>query len=157
MKSFRDVITDPPANLAEWDTTIRTDHQLVNYWPKQLRRMHRSHAAKVPVAEKELQDRIDFPGKFLFELSEQGITGAEADAELVSQVAYWTWKSAKLRTIVKCCRVETEIREALVVAGRDKPEPDDGKEAEADLPAETKTITSVDGSITRDPVGYNHK
>jgi len=157
MKPFRDVITDPPANLAEWDTAIKGDHLLHHYWPKQLRKMYRSHKAKAIVANKERLDRINFPGKFLFELNEKGITGAEADAELAAQLAYWTWKADKLRTITKCCRVEHKIRELLVADGRHPVEPDDGTEAEPDLDVEVEPVTSVDLSITRNPVGYNHK
>lgn len=154
MKPFRDVITDPPATLAEWDTVTKGDHQLHNYWPKQLRRMYRSHAAKLPLVNKELQDRIDFPGFYLKELSDKGLNPTAAQAELDEQITMWTWKSAKIRTIVKCCRVELEIREALQAAGRNPVEPDDGKEVEPDIPFDAKTITAVDLSITRSPVGY---
>ncbi len=156
MVPFRAVIKNPPTTVAEWDLVIRTDHQLVNYWPKQLKQMYRSHDAKIAPATKEHQDLIDFPGAYLLELSNNGIRGAEADAELAAQVAYWLWKRDKLKTIVKCCRVELEIRDALVTAGRDIKEPDDGKPAEDDIPVESKEITTVDGSITRNPVGYNH-
>ncbi len=154
MKPFRDVITDPPANLAEWDTAIKGDHHLHNYWPKQLRRMYRMHKRKAIAANKERLDRINFPGKFLFELSEQGITGQAATDALAEELAYWTWKADKLRTITKCCRVEHKIRQLLVADGRHPVEPDDGTEAEPDLPVETEPVTAIDGTITRDPVGY---
>ncbi len=155
-KPFRDVINDPPANLAEWDAAIRTDHHLHNYWQKQLRRMYHRHKAKALRANDERLARINFPGKFLFDLNEQGITGQEATDELAADLAYWTWKADKLRTITKCCRVEHKIRELLVADGRHPVEPDDGTEDEPDLPVETEPVTSVDGTIVRNPIGYNH-
>ena len=156
-KPFRDVINDVPANLAEWDAAIKTDHHLHNYWPKQLRRMYRTHKAKAIVANKERLDRINFPGKFLFELSERGITGQEATDELAAELAMWTWKADKLRTITKCCRVEHKIRELLIADSRHPVEPDDGTEAEPDLEVESEPVTAIDLTIVRNPIGYNHK
>lgn len=152
-KPFRNVINDPPANLAEWDAAVK-EHQLHHKWKKQLRRMYRMHKAKAILANKERLDRINFPGKFLFELSERGITGQEATDELAAQLAMWTWKADKLRTITKCCRVEHKIHELLLADGRYPVEPDDGTPEEPDLPVETEPVTSVDETITRNPVGY---
>ncbi len=110
MKPFRDVITDPPANLEEWDLVIRTENYLQNYTDRQVREMEISHGKKVLRAEKELQDLIDFPGFYLKELSGKGIKGVEADRELSDKLNYWTWKFNKIKTIVECCKKEQELR-----------------------------------------------
>jgi hypothetical protein len=110
MKPFRNVITDPPATPAEWDSVIRSEHRLQNYTDAQVGAMEISHAAKVPLAEKELQDLIDFPGHYLKELSDKGITGQQADQELADKIAYWTWKRDKLKTIVEVCKKDQQLR-----------------------------------------------
>lgn len=110
MKPFRDVITDPPATLAEWDSVIRSEHHLQNYTDAQVSGMEISHSAKVARAEKELQDLVNFPGAFLLELSNKGIIGDEATAELNAQTAKWTWKRDKLKTVAEVCKKEIELR-----------------------------------------------
>ena len=151
---FTDVIASPPASLAEWDLIIKTEHNLHHKWPRRIRQMYRMHKRKSVQAEKEHQSHVDHPGYYMKLLMDNGLTRREANAEVVVETEYWNNKRKHLRSIVKCCRVELEIRDLLIADGRHPVEPDENDTLdEKELSVETKTITSIDLSITRSPIG----
>lgn len=149
---FRDVIADPPANLAEWETAIFQDHGLQTRWPKVLRRMYRAHKRKIPPITDQIQDMVDYPDIYIKPYVESGMTRIEAKAAALADLGKLRTKKKRMITIVKCCRVELEIRALLIAAGRHPVEPDDGKPLEPAIPVEAKTITAIDPTTSRSPV-----
>ena len=151
MIPFRDVIADPPANLAEWEAAIKNDHGLHTRWPKVLRRMYRAHQRKIaPIAE-QIRDMVDYPDIYIKPFVESGMTRLEAQTAAQADLAGLRTKHRRMVTIVKCCRVELEIRDLLKAAGKGKVEPNDGKDPEPDIPVETKTITAIGTKTSRSP------
>jgi len=149
-----DVIASPPADLAAWDLINRTEHNLHLKWPKRVRQMHRLHEAKALRVEKDYQDHVNFPDFFVKPLVDSGLSLAEAQAQVTVGTARLDDKRKHLKTIVKCCRVEDEIRTLLIADSRHPLEPDEFDTFdEKKLSVETKTINSIDLSITRDPIG----
>jgi len=152
--SFTDVIANPPASLAEWDRINRREHNLHLKWPQRLRQMYRMHQAKALRVDEDRQDHIDFPGFFLMPLVKSGLTLAAAQAEVAADLVRLEEKTKHLFAIVKCCRVELEIRDLLIADSR---HPEEKFEfdtwLEFEIPIETKTITSIDLSIVRNPIG----
>ena len=152
--SFTDVIANPPANLAEWDRINRKEHNLHLKWPKRVRQMHRMHEEKSVRVEEDYQDHLNFPDAFVMPLVKKGLSLAKAQADVVEDTARLDNKRKHLKAIVKCCRVELEIRDLLIADGRHPEEPKESDTRnEKELSVETKTITSIDLSITRDPIG----
>ncbi len=152
--SFTDVIANPPKDLAAWDLINRSEHNLHLKWPRRLRQMHRMHEEKAVRVNQDRLDHIDFPDAFVMPLVKSGMTRAEAQAEVTADTIRLTEKTKHLRSIVKCCRVEIEIRDLLIADGKHPVEPDEFDTVnEKALPVETKTITSIDLSITRNPIG----
>jgi len=152
--SFTDVIANPPADLAAWDLINRTEHNLHLKWPKRVRQMYRLHESKALRVDEDRQDHIDFPGFFLQPLVKSGLTLADAQVRVAADLVRLEEKTKHLFAIVKCCRVELEIRDLLIADSRHPVEPEEFDTVnEKDLSVETKTITSIDLSITRDPTG----
>lgn len=152
--SFTDVIANPPANVAAWDLINRTEHNLHLKWPRRVRQMHRLHDAKAVRVEKDYQDHVNFPDAFVLPLVDSGLSLLEAQAQVTADTVRLDNKRKHLKSIVKCCRVEIEIRDLLVADSRHPVEPDEFDTVnEKKLSVETKTITSIDLSITRDPIG----
>lgn len=150
--AFTDVIANPPATLAEWDRINRREHNLHLKWPKRLRQMYRMHQEKALQVDEDRQDHIDFPGFFLQPLVKSGMTLAAAQAQVAADLVHLEEKTKHLFAIVKCCRVELEIRDLLIADGRHPVEPDEFDTIdEKELSVETKTITSIDLSIVRSP------
>jgi len=151
---FTDVIANPPASLAEWDLINRKEHNLHHKWPRRIRQMYRMHNEKAVRIEKDYQDHVKFPDAFVLPLVDSGLSRAEAQAAVVAETAQLDNKRKHLEAIVKCCRVELEIRDLLIADRRHPVEPDEVDTIdEKELPVETKTITRVDLSIKRDPTG----
>jgi len=152
--AFTDVIASPPANLAAWDLINRTEHNLHLKWPKRVRQMHRMHEEKAVRIEKDYQDHFRFPDAFVLPLVDGGLSIAEAQAQVTENTARLDDKRKHLKAIVKCCRVEDEIRTLLIADSRHPVEPDEFDTInEKELSVETKTINSIDLSITRSPTG----
>jgi len=152
--AFTDVIASPPADLAAWDLINRTEHNLHLKWPKRVRQMHRMHEAKAVVIEKRYQDHVNFPDAFVLPLVDSGSSRAEAEAQVTEDTARLDSKRKHLKAIVKCCRVELEIRDLLIADSRHPVEPVElDTRNEKELSDETKTITSIDSSIVRNPIG----
>jgi len=134
---FRDVTKNRPSNLAEWEETIIRDHGLHLRWPKVLRRMYHAHDEKADRIESQMQDMADNPKDY---------TGHELDT--FSQLEK---KARRLKSIVQCCRIELEIRDALKSAGRNPIEPDDGTPPVPPIPKKTKVIRTVPARVRRSP------
>ena len=151
---FTDVIKNPPSDAGGWDVINRAEHNLHHKWPSVVRQMHRMHDEKHARIDKLRQEHVDFPGYFAKQYVDQGLSRAEADVEVAADLVHLTTKTAHLASIVACCRVEDEIRNLLIADSRHPPEPTDLKtKDEPALSIETKTVTAIDGSITRDPIG----
>jgi len=150
--SFRDVIADPPANLAEWEVAIKEDHGLDIRKPKVLRRMYRAHEIKIQPIIDQIRDMVDYADIYIKPYVVNGMTKPEARMAVLSDLTELRSKLRQMRSIVQCCRVELEIRALLKAAGRHPIEPDDGKIAEPDIPVRTKTITAIEPGTTRSPV-----
>jgi len=152
--AFTDVIANPPADLAAWDLINRTEHNLHLKWPKRIRQMHRMHEAKAVRVEKLYQDHVNFPDAFVLPLVNEGLSLADAQAEVTANTTRLDDKRKHLKAIVKCCRVEDEIRTLLIADSRHPVEPKEFDTAkEKELSVETKTIIVIDLSITRSPIG----
>lgn len=149
--SFRNVIASPPANLAEWETAIKEDHGLHTRWPKVLRRMYRAHKSKIQPVADTIVDMISYPDIYIKPYVQSGMTRAEAVIAKNADLEGMRIKRKRLWSIIKCCRVELEIRALLKTAGKHPTEPDDGLDAEADIPSETKTITAIEAGTSRSP------
>ncbi len=149
---FRDVIADPPANLAEWETAIKQDHGLHTLWPKVLRRMFNAHKRKIQPVTEQIQDMSDYPDIYIKPYVKGGMTKTEAIAAVSADVQRLRTKRKRLRAFLKCCRVELEIRGLLKAVGRHPVEPDDGLDAEPDIDPDTAIITAIDLTTERSPI-----
>ena len=123
--AFTDVIANPPKDLAAWDFINRKEHNLHLKWPKRVRQMHRMHEEKAVRVNEDRLDHIDFPDAFVMPLVKSGLTRADAQAKVTADTIRLTELTKHLRAIVKCCRVELEIRDLLEADGRHPVEPDE--------------------------------
>ena len=152
--AFTDVIANPPKDLAAWDLINRKEHNLHLKWPRRLRQMHRMHEEKAVRVEEDYQDHLNFPDAFVLPYVKSGMSVADAMLQVIEDTAHLNNKRKHLKAVVKCCRVEDEIRILLIADSRHPVEPKESDtKDEKELSVETKTITSIDLSITRSPTG----
>lgn len=79
----------------------------------ELLRMRDAHAAKVPRVQldADAHNNADFRAGERFQLmQEQGMTRAEADAEIAERRAFYNAKVAKLTEVVRLCNEEVRLR-----------------------------------------------
>jgi len=152
--SFTDVISNPPATPAEWDRINRREHYLHLKWPKRILQMHRTHKKKAILVEEDYQSHVDHPGYYRKIYMDGGLSLSEANSQILVDTSALDTMRKRLKSIVKCCRVEYEIRQLLIAGSRHPVEPDEPDTVdETDLPVEVKTIVSIDSSIVRNPTG----
>ncbi len=98
---FRDVITNPPASLAEWEKTIVKDHGLHIRKLKVLKEMSTAHNKKSKRIEAQIKEMENDRDNY----SKNQLDGIVAMKN----------KVRKLKSIVECCDVELKNRRSGVV------------------------------------------
>lgn len=152
--AFRDVIANPPTNLTEWNRVLIKDYGLHVKFRKRLRQMFRMHKRKRAEVAKIHKDHIDFPDYYVKQHVDNGMSLTDAQAQVVSDRNALLQKRKHITSILKCLRAEHEIRELLIADGRYITEPnEDDIEDDATLEPDTPIITSINLSITRNPIG----
>lgn len=152
--TFRDVIENPPVDLAEWNSVLINDYGFHVKFRKRLRQMFRMHKRKLARVVKEHQDHISYPQYYEKLYVDLGMTPEDATARVVLDRQKWSGKRKLLRSALKCLRAEHEIRDLLETDGRYVAEPDEIDIRDDNvLEPDTAVIASIDLSITRSPIG----
>lgn len=149
---FRDVIDNPPANLEEWDTTIKQDHGLHRRRFIVLKQMWKSHHQKAKDIVDAVQDMVNWPELYIKPYVDMGLSRFDAVQKKNLDLVSLRNKRRRLITITKCLRVELEIRELLKISGKHPVEPDEGLDPQPDIEPATATITIIDKTIVRNTI-----
>ena len=102
-----------PLNRAERDLNARIESEGLHLrFNLQLVAMAKSHAAKIPRVESDLDKVLNFPDAVRWELKEAEFPADEIEAELVSQRTYYEQKKARLEEVVSLIADEQAFRAA---------------------------------------------